>query len=87
MTPKPKLSEIRADLEAFVGWVVSHPAFRDTIQEAAFVDNAREDIPHLLDLVERIGKVLEELLQDDYTKHMRREDVIEARALLEELGK
>ena len=58
-TKKPKLSEIRADFEGFENWAISNTAFRGSIQEEAFVDNAREDIPYLLDLVSRLGKALE----------------------------
>ena len=43
------------------------------------------DIPYLLDLVERAAIEIDVLLQDDYTKHMRRDDVREARELLDEL--
>ena len=47
--------------------------------------SARFDVPYLLGLVERAAIEIDVLLQDDYTKHMRRDDVREARDLLDEL--
>ena len=52
-----------------------------------FISHSKTDIPHLLDLVERAAIEIDVLLQDDYTKHMRRDDVREARDLLDELKK
>ena len=81
-TKKPKLSEIRAREQA-VPWTV------EAIAE--FMKHAKTDIPHLLNLVSRMGKALEE-----YGDHSGACDVSntactcgweEARALLEEVKK
>ena len=58
---KPTVSEIRADFESFDKWFVSTAgiAFRGSFRERAFVDHVRTNIPHLLALVERMGKAFE----------------------------
>ena len=79
MTPKPKLSEIKAR-EQRVPWTVE--AIAD------FMEHAKTDIPHLLKLVKRLGKVLGRLVPvveavgaDQKTKEAAKE----ARALLLEI--
>lgn len=68
---KPKLSEIRAR-EQRVPWTVE--AITD------FIDHTKTDIPYLLDLVERLGRII----RDDVNP-IAEVDVIRVRALLEEL--
>ena len=54
-TKKPKLSEIRARVDALHG----PPSHHVTTQ---FEEHAYNDIPYLLDLVKRLGKIIDGLV-------------------------